>query len=103
MIFDVENAGRIVGAFDVETDAREPIGVVTQHRAVGRAVEDKRRGFGKFEEARCLLAVMRGIALAVEALQIKPGAVDRVPHFRGQRRAHGAGVGAGIFDTIANR
>src|SRR5262249_45342046 len=30
-------------------------------------------------------------------------AVDRIPHFHGQRSAHGAGIGAGDFKAIADR
>ena len=44
VIFDVQDAGRVVGALLIEAEARKPVGVVAQHRSIGGAVEAQ-RGF----------------------------------------------------------
>ena len=98
--FDVEDARGVVGALLVEAEPREPVGVVAQHGAVGAAVEAQRGFLHPAQEAHELLARGRPVA---EALELQPGAVDRVPHFHGERGAHGARIGARELEAVADR
>ena len=100
MILHVEDAGGVVGALDIDAEPREPVAVVAQHRPVGRAVEDQRDVLHPVEEAGEFLAIH---ALLLEALELQPGSVERVPHLRGQRGAHGTGVGARLGEAVADR
>ena len=100
VIFHVENARGVVGALHVDADAGEPVGVVPQHRAVGRAVEAQRRFLHPAEEPRQLLARGR---LVAEALQLQPGGVDRLPHLHRERGADGARIGARDLEAVADR
>ena len=91
MVFDVEDAGGVVGPLEVDADPREEIDVVAQHGAVGRAVEQEARLLYPAQEFVQRRPVHLG---AVEAFQLQPAGVDRLPHVGGQRRAHGAGIAA---------
>ena len=100
VIFHVEDARGVVGALDENAEPREPIGVVAQHGAVGRAVEAQRRFLHPAQEPRQFLARGR---LVAEALELEPGGVDRLPHLHGERGAHRARVGARDLEAIADR
>ena len=100
VIFDVEDARGVVGAFDKDSEPGEPVGVVAQHGAVGRAVEAQRGFLHPAQEAGELLARARPVA---PLLEFEPGAVDGVPHLDGQRRAHRAGIEARRLDAVADR
>ena len=56
MVFHIEDARGVVGAFEMHAKAREPVGVVAQHGAVGRAVEAQRGLLHETQEARQFLA-----------------------------------------------
>ena len=104
MIFDVEQARRVVGALDEYAEPVEPVGVVAQHRAVARAVEIERRLLDIVEEAHELLAVKRTVAAPArfEPLELEPGVVDRGPRLGSERGAHRAPGGARILEAITN-
>ncbi len=89
VVLDVEDAGGVVGALDRDAEPREPVAVVAQHRAVGRAVEGERHALHPVEEAREILA--RHVP-SLEAAQVQECLVDRLPHLAGQRRADGPGI-----------
>ena len=56
VILHVEDARGVVGALLEHAEAREPVGVVAQHGAVGRAVEAQRAFLHPAQERRELLA-----------------------------------------------
>ena len=89
----------------VHAEAREPIGIVAQHRAIGATVEIERGLFHEVEEGGGLVPRQRAFARPrlLEADQLEPAAVDRLPHFGGERDAYRAGVRARIGDAIADR
>ena len=101
MIFHVQQPCGVVGALDEKTDPGEPVRVVAQHGAIGAAVVGERGLFHKFEKAREFVGTVRA-APRLEHFQFEIGAVDRLPHFHGQRGAHGARVGAGLFQAVAD-
>ena len=100
VIFHVEDARGVVGALHVDADPREPVGVVAQHGAVGRAVEAQRGFLHPAQEPRELLARGR---LVAEALELEPGGVDRLPHLHRQRGADRARIGARDLEAVADR
>ena len=95
----------VVGALDVDAEAREPVGVVAQHGSIGAPVEVERGLLHEVEEAIEFVALQldaTGLAL-LETHELEPGRVDRLPHLGGQRDADRAGVGARESDAIADR
>ena len=78
VILHVEDARGVVGALQMQAEPREPVGVVAQHGAVGRAVEPQRGFLHEAQELRQFLAGAG--ALAPDFLQLDPGRVDGVPH-----------------------
>src|SRR3984885_3319843 len=105
MIFDVEQARRVVGPLDEDAKPVEPIGLVAQHRAVARAVEIERGLLHIIEKAHQLLAIERAAdaPLGLEPLEFEPSVIDRRPGFGRQRGAHGASGGARVLQAIADR
>src|SRR5215510_8397275 len=89
MVFDIENARRVIGALDVNAKSRKPIRVVAQHGAVRGAVKAQRGLLHPPQKTGELFARSRSVSIALE---LKPGAVDRVPHFHCQGSTHGAGI-----------
>ena len=88
MILHVEDARSVVGAFQMQAEPREPVGVVAQHGPVSGAVEAQRCLLHKAEKLGQFLACLR--ALGPARMQFDPCAVDGVPHLAGQRGAHRA-------------
>src|SRR5262245_8782580 len=100
MIFDIEDAGGVVSALDVNAKPRKPISVVAQHGAVRRTVKAQRGFLHPPQKAGELFARSRPVSITLE---LKPGAVDRVPHFHRQGSAHRASIAARKLETGSNR
>src|SRR3984957_12815304 len=105
MIFDVEEARRVVGPLDENAKPVEPIGFVAQHGAVARAVEIERSLLHIIEKTHQLLVAKRAVdaPAGLEPLKLKPSVIDGRPGFGGQRCAHSASGGARVLQTIADR
>src|ERR1700733_3796834 len=105
MIFDVEQARRVVGPLNEDAEPVEPIGVVAQHRAIAGAVEIERRLLDVVEKAHQLLAIERAVdaSAGLEPLELQPRVVDRRPGLGGERGAHRASRGARALQAVADR
>ena len=89
MIFNIEDAGGVICSLDIEAEAREPIGIVAQHGAVDATVIVERRLLDELEEVRQRLTVVAAgtIVAFFESAKFDPGAINRFPHFGGERGA----------------
>lgn len=85
MIFHVQNARRVVGAFNGAAKLEERKAVGAQHRAVGDPIDAERDLFDEPQKLQKLAARLSKGAIAFE---LEPGSVDRLPHFDSDRGAH---------------
>ncbi len=89
MVFDVEDARRVVGPLQKSPQTDEVHGIVAQHGAQGDAAREMGAKFHPFEKAA---GVGLGAATGQALLQVQPGLVLDFPHFGGECAAHGTGV-----------
>ena len=85
----------------IHAEPREPVGVVAQHGAVGRAVEAQRGFLHPAQEARELLARGRRRCRSVCSSSQAPLIASHISH--GERGAHRARVGARDLEAAADR
>ena len=95
IIFDVEDARGVVGAFEEGAEPREIIAVVAQHRArkgpadKGIVLADRREHIGQI--------VLTHLPLELRA-ERHPAGVDRLPYFAGEIGARRARIVARLLD-----
>jgi hypothetical protein len=89
VVFHVEDARGVVGAFEEGAEAGEIVDVVAQHRAVDRAAHQRGLLADQVQHlGQVAFADLARQRLASAIIQ----QVDRLPHLAGQRRAHQLGV-----------